>query len=175
MKIYIELIKQILKEGGQITDCENFTSKFIMNLKASFEDLLECDLYFEGKLPDDYKYFLNFFDGGDLFNYNDIGGFAFFSSKRIIHENKFQRENHKENDLEEYWDNNVILFATFICGDAEYLGFRIKENKEYDILDLTLYEPPSEWRIIDNSFDNFVEKLIKEKGKPYWFYSPYSS
>ncbi|MCL1933783.1 MAG: SMI1/KNR4 family protein, partial [Candidatus Azobacteroides sp.] len=127
-------------------------------------------LYFEGKLPDDYKYFLSFFDGGDLFNYNDVGGFTFFGSKRLIQENKFQRENHVEADLEEYWDNNVILFAIFICGDAEFLGFRPKENGEYDILDITLYEAPAEWRVIDNSFDNFVEKFIKEKGKAYWLY-----
>jgi len=170
MKQYIKLIQQVLQNGGAIVEYEGLISKFIMNPKASVKDLLECDLYFERKLPDDYKYFLSFFDGGDLFNYDNVAGLSLFSSKKIIQENKFQRDNHKENDLDEYWDSDVIIFATDICGDAEYLGFRIKEDGKYDVLDMTLYEAPQEWRVIDNSFDNFVERLINEKGKAYWLF-----
>jgi len=168
MKKYIKLINQVIRTGGIIIDNENFYLNINMNSKASIEDIKECNLYFDGKIPDDYLYFLDFFDGGNMFTHNDLGGFAFFSSKTLIKENKFQRENHLENGLEEYWDNDVILFAMFICGDAEFLGFRIKEKGEYDILDITLYEPPSEWRIIGKSFDIFVEKLFLKKGKAFW-------
>jgi len=163
MKQYIKLITDILNDGGKIIDCENFLSDFVMHESVEQEDLFECELYFDRKLPEDYKYFLNIYNGGKLFNYNDLGGFRFFSAKELICENEIQK-----NSFGNDWDNNIILFSDFICGDAEYLGFRPKEDEKYDIIDLTLYEPPSEWRVIDNSFDNFVEKLIKEKGKVYW-------
>jgi hypothetical protein len=167
MKSYISLIDQILRAGGQIIDCENLNSSFAMNKRASDEKIVKCDLYFNKKLPNDYKYFLRHHDGGILFDYKDLGGYELLGTNKLVKEDEFQKENFAGNG--EDWDNNIILFCHLI-GNAEFLGFKINETSKYEIVHCIMDEMPNEWLAIGNSFDNLLETIIKEKGKEYWLF-----
>jgi hypothetical protein len=164
MKSYIEFIKQIIHKGGTLTDCENRLSSFVMNKPATEEEINKCDVYSKNRLPNEYQYFLRYFNGGILFEYDDIVGFKFLGSNEFIQENEFRKEG-----FGEYWDNNVILFC-YLVGIGECIGFRFKVTKDYEIVHCFMDVLPNEWLVIGNSFDEFIENLIQEKGKEYWLF-----
>jgi len=164
MKPYIKFIKQIIQKEGTITDYENRISVFVMNESATDEEISKCDVYSKNRLPNEYKYFLQYFNGGILFEYDEIVGFKFLGSNDLIQENEFRKEGFGED-----WDNNVILFC-YLVGIGECIGFRFKETKDYEIVHCFMDMLPNEWLVIGNSFDEFIGKLIVEKGKEYWFF-----
>jgi hypothetical protein len=164
MKEYLDSINDILFQGGQIKTYEGLDSSFHLKDSALEEEIKECDVYFKERLPAEYKFFLKNYNGGVLFQVEDIGGFKFLGAKELVKEDLFQRSNFQED-----WDDSVIVFCHCL-GDAEYLGFKILENSKYQILHCMMYEFPSEWQVIGDSFDGLVLQLIKERGKKYWFF-----
>jgi len=161
MKKYLDKLNEILTQGvtGSLETFEKLPSHFSMNKKASEEQITECANSFENKLPEDYKNFLGIYNGGILFQIEDIGGFKFLGTDELVKENTFQKENFGED-----WNENIILFCLCI-GDGEYLGFKIDDNK---IVHCIMDEIPSNWKIIENSFNELVTKLIDERGRKYW-------
>ena len=133
-----------------------------MNSKTSQVDIEKCESNFNKKLPLDYTFFLLKFNGGVLFKIADYAGFKFLSTEELIKHNSFQKEN-----LENYWDSEIILFCECI-GDAEYLGFKFNDNGlpkvVYCIMDII----PEKWAIIENTFEDLINKLIEERGRKYW-------
>jgi hypothetical protein len=164
MKPYIKFIKQVIQGTGKILDCENFLSSFLMNKPASEEEIKKCDSYSNNRLPAEYKYFLAYFNGGTLFEYEAIAGFKFLGTSEFIEENEFRKEG-----FGEFWDNNVILFC-YLVGIGECLGFRFNATQGYEIVHCYMDVLPKEWKSVDSSFDNFVDNLIKERGKEYWLF-----
>lgn len=163
MKYYLNYIKEIISDfNGTITTFENLPSLFIMNIEASKYDIVDCDLHLKKQLPDDYKFFLQEFNGGVLFKIEDYAGFKLLSTKELIKHNEFQKMN-----FGQYWNSEIILFCECI-GDAEYLGFKIDENGLHNIVYCIMDMLPQEWEIIENSFDTLINKLIDEKGRKYW-------
>jgi hypothetical protein len=165
MKLYIEFIKQILESGGLIMDCYNMESYFVMNSPASIENITQCETYFHKKLPEEYKFFLRYYNGGSLFKC-DIAGFKFLSAQEIIEVNELQKEIY-----EEYWDGSIIFFCELI-GNGEYLGFKTTDPPIYEIVHSMMAQKPKEWIVAGNSFDTLIETIIKEKGKEYWLFQP---
>jgi len=167
MKSYIGEIEQILKGGDDILTYENLPTSFIMNSPALAENITKCDIFCEHRLPKEYKYFLEYYDGGTLFKYEDIGGYKFLSTKEIIEVNELQIKTY-----EEYWDGSIIFFCELL-GNGEYLGFKTTETSVYRIVHSMMAAKPEEWSVIEDSFDTLIEMIIKEKGKEYWFFPPY--
>jgi len=161
-KVYIDLLENIVKKDSIIIDFLNHKTSFSLNTKASNEELLKCNLYFDNQIPDDYSFFLKQHNGGVLYNFDDFLGFELLSTDRIIEANKFPRE-----ELADYW-NDVILFCEKWGGDSEYLGFKINQYPNYQIVDCCLDDSPNDWIILNDSFDTLIETLIKEKGREYW-------
>jgi hypothetical protein len=166
MKNYLTLINEKLTNrlAGNVKTYEELDSLFIMKEKALEEDIKKCNAYFKNMLPNDYIMFLRNFNGGVLFQIEDFAGFKFYGTDELIHENLFQRKNFGKD-----WDDNIILFCLCI-GDGECIGFQLK-NGGYEVIHCILDEIPSSWQTIDASFDDFIGKLIVEKGKKYWLES----
>jgi len=165
MKQYIEQIKQILEQGGQIIDCYNLESNFIMNNPASIDNIIKSENYFDQKLPEEYKYFLKKFDGGTLFKYDVIAGYKFLGADELVEVNELQK-----NIYEDYWDGSIIFFCELL-GNGEYLGFKTTSTSAYKIVHSMMAQKPEEWLILEDSFDTFIKTIIKEKGKEYWLFN----
>ncbi|GHT09376.1 hypothetical protein FACS189426_07600 [Bacteroidia bacterium] len=151
-------------KGGKIIDCENLDCSFIMNSPATIENILKCDAYCKQKLPEEYKYFLKYYDGGILYKYENLGGFKFLSTQEIIDANELQKTIY-----EEYWDGSIIFFCELL-GTGEYLGFKISDTASYKIVHSETAQHEEEWIVAGNSFDALIELIISEKGKECcWF------
>jgi len=164
MESYMEKLNRLVSEGEdtKIKTFEQLESTITMNKGASENDIEECQKYFNFKIPLDYKTFLKKYDGGILYQIEDFAGFQFLSAKKLVDENSFQKKNFGDD-----WRENIILFCLCI-GDAEFLGFKIINDKTYEIIYCIMDELPGTWQVIDKSFSNFVSKLIEEKGRKYW-------
>jgi hypothetical protein len=164
MTHYIKKIEIIINKKliGSIFTFENIESQFIMNKAAQKEEIDKSVKYFNNKLPKEYKYFLEQYNGGVLFKIDDFAGFKLLNSNELIVHNEFQKTNFGLD-----WNENIILFCECI-GDAEYLGFKLNENGTSNIIYCILDLYPNEWKNLDLNFSNFINKLIEEKGKKYW-------
>lgn len=164
MKKYLNYIKEIIDVTlkGTILTFEYLDSLFIMNNGASNDDIAKCNLHFNQKLPIDYIYFLEEYNGGILFKIDDYAGFKLLSTEELIKHNEFQKGNFGQD-----WDSQIILFCECI-GDAEYLGFKLIENGDANIVYCIMDMLPHEWQIVESSFNDFINKLIEEKGRKYW-------
>jgi len=109
MKPYIKMIESVLHTGGTTVDCENFVSKFIVNVPASDEEIAICNTYSKNRLPEDYISFLKYYNGATLFEYDGIAGFKFLGTNEIVQDNEFRKEG-----IEDIWDNNILLFCYFV-------------------------------------------------------------
>lgn len=164
MKQYIKRIQQILNNGCITIDWENLKTSFVMDNPASIENIIKCNVYCEQRLPEVYKHFLEHYDGGTLFKYDDIGGFKFLSTIEMINENDWIKKIYEDD-----WSNDTIVFCKLL-GVGEYLGFRFYDNFKYEIVHCFMDQLPDKWPVIGNSFDKFIEILIKEKGKEFWLF-----
>lgn len=164
MKQYLEYIKEVIdiRLEGTISTFENLVSLFIMNDEASNNEISKCDMQLNKKLPDEYKFFLQNYNGGILFKIEDYAGFNFLSTNELIRHNEFQREN-----FDKDWDDEILLFCECI-GDAEYLGFKSNMNGDFQIVYCIMDMLPQEWDVIEDSFEILMKRLIEEKGKKYW-------
>ncbi len=143
---------------------EGFASKFVIQKAATIKDVFECNAYFNFKIPNDYQSFLLQMNGCVLFNSNDIDGFSFFGCGELIKENTFEKKH-----LEDEWDDRIILFCSCL-GDGDHIGVKVLTDDSYEIIDCFHEEIPSSWRKIGSSFDDFLERLLKEKGKKFWLF-----
>ncbi|UII32806.1 SMI1/KNR4 family protein [Fulvivirga ulvae] len=161
MKQYLIEIKKLLQHKENVTTHEGLVSEIVMNNPANSDETLTCQKSLKIEIPEDYKHFLNEFNGGIIFKVEDFAGYRFLGTNEMLSENRFQRENFGED-----WADDVLLFGVCL-GDNEYLGFRV-EKKSYKILHCIMELYPDEWQIIDTNFDHFLAKLIRERGQKYW-------
>ncbi|RCH54208.1 hypothetical protein DJ568_12980 [Mucilaginibacter hurinus] len=164
MKQYLDLIYKSLGEEltGEVYTFENIVSFIAMNKGASSIEITDCDFHFAGRLPVDYKLFLTCFNGGTLYGVDDLSGFKLLSTDEIVQHNEFHKLHFGDD-----WDDNVILFCQCI-GDGDYVGFQVTNNIEYQLVDCFGEVLPSNWALLDMKFDDFIERLMKEKGRKYW-------
>ena len=160
--ILLEKLKTLLVERRGISlssDGLETISKF--NSGATVDEINSCNQYFNNLLPIEYLELLVHYNGVELFNLQDIDGFRFLDTLKIIEVNELEKQNNSD------YDPRIILFCEII-GEGNYLGFRVNENGFYVILDCFHEEKPTEWRVIGYSFDDLLEKIIDEKGTKFW-------
>lgn len=164
MKIFLKLIKEVVSDGmfGNRKTYEDLDSIFEMKEGASENEIAECSANFSFLLPEEYKEFLENFNGGTLFKVADIGGFNLLGTEEIVKHNVFQKEN-----FEDDWDENIVLFCKCL-GDAEYIGFKFTDAGKYSLVYCIMDELPENWHTFKGSFGDFFETLINENGRKYW-------
>ena len=161
---YLYKIKQILNGGfeAEVKTYENLTAYFSMNERASMDDITKCKQFFYNQLTEDYLVFLETYNGGILFRIEDFIGYHFLGTQEIIKTNTVQKNSFRYN-----WDDKIILFCR-ILGDAEYLGFRMRDNNVHEIVHCFMDESPDKWKIIEGTLDSFMMRLIDKQGKEFW-------
>lgn len=161
-KDLIDKLNFLFDQQDKFLDYEGLVVEFKRKESASTEQLDIIKFRSNLSLPPEYLDFLKYTDGCSLYKYEDLGGFQFLGTKEINHQNELQKDTY-END----WDDNLTVFCNVIC-DGDFISFRKNPNGIYDILDCYHDDSPSNWKIIDNSFISFMEKLIEAKGERYW-------
>ena len=151
---------KLIKKGDVAN--ESFEVEFKMESPAKEEEIRDVEKQLGVKLPCSFKEFLKTYNGGEMYNFEYIDGYKFFGTGELCSENKRMIDEYK-ND----WLNDIIIFAECL-GEGNYLGFRAYPDDIYPVIDCFHEVTPSEWRVIENSFDNFLEKLIKNNGNKYW-------
>ena len=117
---------------------------------------------FGNNLPEDYLSFLRNYNGCTFFKVRDLAGFQFWGCDELVRENKFHKEN-----LGVDWDERIVLICSCL-GDGDYIGMKTSEDKAYEIVDAFGEEIPANWNSIGNSFSQFLEHLIDQRGRKFW-------
>ncbi|AOR22468.1 SMI1/KNR4 family protein [Clostridium taeniosporum] len=138
-------------EGNSIEVGFNFNNPATENEITYVENKLNF------KFPKSFINFLETFNGCTLFNYKELDGLIILSTNDFIKIN-----NYLINTFEEDWNSELIIFAKYI-GEDNYLAFNGEK-----IIDCFTEELPSEWRIISNDFNQFIDEFIENDGAKYW-------
>jgi len=161
-KVLTDKLNSLFRQSTDFIDYEALQVTFEKNSSATLQDIASMSADTKIKLPKYYLDFLQLFDGCVLFKYQDLGGFEFLGTKDISKETELQRQTYEED-----WDDSLTVFCRLIC-DGDFISFRNKSDGSYDILDCYHDDIPANWTTITNSFENFLERLVDEKGKRYW-------
>jgi SMI1 / KNR4 family (SUKH-1) len=161
-KVLTDKLNLLFGQEDDFVDYEGLSVTFQKKIGATQLEIVSLSSDKKFKIPKDYLYFLQKFDGCVLFRYQDLGGFEFLGTKDISKETDLQGQTYDED-----WDNDITVFCRIIC-DGDFISFKNNNDGSYDILDCYHDDKPQNWKVISNSFDNFLERLIDEKGRRYW-------
>ena len=160
----IELLESILKGKNNCIiskkDAEGKNISTIINKNPAYNDCRK-DYNFIKIIPKEYVDFLSFSNGMELYNYDDIDGVRLLSLEEMEEYTLYAK-----NTFEDNWQDNILIFAKII-GEDSYLGFKLYEMK-YEIVDCYFEVLPSEWSVIGENFDDFLQKYISKNGDKYW-------
>jgi hypothetical protein len=160
-----QLLYLFNSNDSEVKSYEDIPVQFLGNQGADSKALDLIQTHFLYQLPNDYIDFLKYFDGCQLFLFENLDGFNFLGTNNIIAHNTRLSE-----DYDEEWENNIIVFCECV-GEGNYLGFRILNNNSYEVIDCFHEEVPANWGKISSSFEDLLEKLINYKGKKFWLES----
>lgn len=136
---------------------------FNVNEKATKQEIEEVEAELGITMPNSYKEFLSKHNGARLFDYEGLDGFLILGTKDIVKVNDFSKAT-----FEEDWINDILIFAKYI-GESNYLAFKTSFQKnEYPIVDCYFEELPEDWKVIEKSFDEFLNSLTEQNGDKYW-------
>ncbi len=155
-------LNSLFTQQNNYLDYEGLSVTFNSNAGVSYEDIHTSFSETGFNIPQDYIDFLKYCNGCTLYKYDDLGGFIFLGTNDLQKENIFQKETY-EGD----WDKDITVFCSLIC-EGSFIGFKNKTDGSYEILDCFHQALPKDWNVISLSFEDFLEKLIDEKGKQYW-------
>ena len=160
-----KMLTQLFAPDAKIVDSDGSVLKFNKYFKASKDELEELQIKLGFILPLEYLDFLSFSNGCIMYNFNDIDGYYFYNTTEMIKENEYFRKT--------YFDNNHsdIIVIGFTFGEHDFLGLKKVSKDEYSVIDCYPDGDPSDWNTISISFDIFVEELIINSGKKFWFNS----
>jgi len=134
--------------------------KFDLNKPLDFHELVEAKLMNSIKLPESYESFLQTYNGGKLYNYENLDGYKLLSIDEIK-----RITNDVATAYEDDWLENILIFAEII-GEGNYLAFDFSRNCA--ILDCYHEEIPKNWSTICKDFDTWLNKLIESNGEKFW-------
>jgi hypothetical protein len=158
----LDRLNSLFEARNDFFDYDGLQVSFHRHKPATHEEISSLISAGNLKLPRDYLDFLQTFNGCTIFEYKDLGGFSFLGINEIVKENEIQRQTYEED-----WDNCLTAFCNII-GDGDLLCFRMQPNNSYEILDGYHDDSPQNWNMISNSFNDFLERLIDEKGRRFW-------
>jgi hypothetical protein len=161
-QILVNKLNLLFEHATDFIDYENLPVIFRKNPGAADEDIAAMIFDKKQRFPEDYIDFLRKFNGCTLFTYQDLGGFEFLGTAGILKENHLQRLTYEED-----WDDNLTVFCNLI-GDGDFLSFRVHEDHSYSVVDCYHDDIPKNWKVIANSFDDFLNQLIDQKGRRFW-------
>ncbi len=161
----IEKLENLFSTEIVLTNNENMPVTCISNGSISDDNLELFNKDFKIKLPKDYLNFLKRFNGCTIFNYENLAGFKLLGTENLRNSNLNQEEIY-----EDLWDESIIVFCEEF-GSGDFISFRNQDDGSYEILDCCHDDLPKDWAVISNSFNDFLEKLIDFKGRPYWLYN----
>lgn len=137
-------------------------SSCIFRAKALQSEIDYLNFIFNCKIPGDYIELLNYSNGFTLYNLDNLNGIMFFGTDQVKRENDIFKET-----LEGFQVENIIIFCT-ILGEGNFIGFKVLNNEDYEILDCFHEELPENWKKIADSLDDFLANLIETEGELYW-------
>jgi len=160
--IYKEKLSELLKKKTIVSN-EGLRLSFVNRGPATELEIENLSRTFDFRLPAEYLDFLLCYNGLELYKYEDVGGFEFFDASNLIEQNDSIRGDYDPVD----WDSSIILFCRII-GEGNYLGFRIKNENQYEVVDCFHESLPLEWVAIVTSFDYFLNRLIETGDEKFW-------
>ena len=166
--ISIELLSEIMGDKNIIhfqkmeSEGNLIEVELSVNTACTETSLQKAESELTIKLPNEYRSFLRVYDGSRLFDYDKLDGIQLLGTDELYKFNLYVRKT-----FEEIWDDNVLIFAKYI-GEDNYLGFNLNHIGSYNIIDCFFEEMPNSWKVIANSFDEFLMKFIQEQGRKYW-------
>ena len=160
--IYKNKLDELLIQGT-IVSRDGLQVTFSKKGTATTQQIKALNERFDIRLPVEYVNFLLDYNGLELYKYEDIGGFLFFQTDNLVEENNLIKEDYEAED----WDNSIVLFCR-VLGEGNFIGFRLKDNDKYEVIDCFHESLPSEWEVIETSFNIFMDKLLKNEGEKYW-------
>lgn len=161
----IEKLENLFRTGISLINNENMPVSCISNGSIDENSLISFNNDLKIKLPKDYLDFLKSFNGCTIFNYDNLAGYKFLGTENLKNSNMNQKETY-----EDLWDERIIVFCEEF-GSGDFISFRIQDDESYEILDCCHDDLPNDWAVISKSLNDFLEKLIDEKGRPYWLYN----
>ncbi len=148
------LIKSALNIEGQ----ETLSSG---NAKANSNDIEHVGAEFIALIPNEYIEFWKNWNGCILFDLEQQAGFRFFSTYEIENETISFKEIYGDD-----WDESIIVFCA-VLGAGDFIGFR-KNTEDYTIVDCCHDELPQSWKVISESFSDFMTQLLEHRGASFW-------
>ena len=161
-QILVNKLNFLFDQTDDFIDYEKLVVLFHRNPGATNEEIALMTSDKKQKFPKDYINFLRKFNGCTLFTYQGLGGFELLGTASILKENNLQRLTYEDD-----WDNNLTVFCNVI-GDGDFISFKNNEDDSYSIIDCYHDDNPKNWKVISDSLDDFLNKLIAEKGKRFW-------
>lgn len=132
-----------------------------MDELATKEDILRVPYSYEFKLPYSYKEFLLKYNGGRIYDYENLNGFKLLGTENIININ---------NELL-YRDLKDIFVFCELIGESKYLGFDLSFNiyGEYRVVLVSINERlPVSCLLIAENFNKWLELLALHGGSKFW-------
>lgn len=118
-------------------------------------------------LPEDFKQFWRYTDGANLFvNESGLHGVGVASTELLIDLHQEEIEVYGDTTLEDY-----VVFAR-VNGSGDFLVFHTPTGR---VLDGIHAEQPEEWRVVANSFNEWLHAFIEAGGRYYWIEELYAS
>jgi hypothetical protein len=146
------LIDEIIKV---VADKDDFESK--LNPPATKDQIVNLKSIY--KLPKELAELMQFSNGLELFKLDDIDGYKFYSTEKIISENEGLKTVYNEE-----WIEDIIVFCEII-GEGNYIAIDLRNGA---VLDGFHETDPVEWMTISQNLNDFLSRLIELKGEKYW-------
>jgi len=162
-------IRRLESEGGILVYGAGFEDLYELSLFApATEDQIRMAERVVGKeLPADFLQFWRFSDGANLFvNESALHGIGVASTDLIGELQQEEAEYYSYQALAPY-----IVFAR-VNGAGDFLVFEAATGK---VLDGVHAEEPHEWRVVADSFSDWLARLVDAGGGYYWIESLYEA
>jgi hypothetical protein len=134
--------------------------------EASTEQIDSAEVSLGSEFPSDFKSFLEGWNGALLYKGKYRPGCRIFGTNDLVKRNLIWREHELQPD-----DRvpDILVFAD--TGDGDYFAFGQPTPTSPEIcvvLDGDHNLPPSDWKTISNSFEEWLDLFIQAEGRMFW-------
>jgi hypothetical protein len=160
---------RIQREGGITVHNAEFRDHYEVSLfpPATAQQIQNVELALGKRLPADFTYFWRATNGANLFvNDSALHGVGVASTEMM--------SELEQDEAEIYGRGSLRRHAVFarVNGAGDFLAFDLATGA---VVDGIHAEQPDEWRVIADSFTDWLERLVDGYGRYYWLESLYSA